>query len=489
MYLGIDLGTSSVKVVLLNDEQEVIGQHSQPLTVSQPKPLWSEQDPEHWWQATREAMRQLKKQYSKSLGAVKAIGLSGQQHGATLLDKSQKVLRPAMLWNDGRAMAQCKTLSLVDNHADITGSAIMAGFTAPKVLWVSEHEPEIFKQIDKVLLPKDYLRLRMTGDYATDLSDASGTAWLDVGKRNWSDAMLAATGLTQDHMPKLHEGSQITGTLSASIANEWGMQANTVVVGGGGDNPAGAISMNVIKPGSAFLSLGTSGVYFVASHSYQPNAAGGIHTFCHCLPEQWHYMSVHLSAASCLSWLANTLQVASTKELLLEAEKNFTTDSHSPVIFLPYLSGERTPHGNPHAKGLFFGMTHSTNRSDLTRAVLEGVAFAFADGQDAMLQANVVIDDVSVVGGGAKSLFWGKILAAALQRPLNYRVNREVGSALGAARLGFIAANNLDPLTAFVMPPVETVIEPDPELVNAYVKKQQVFRKLYLRLEDMFETV
>jgi xylulokinase len=198
-------------------------------------------------------------------------------------------------------------------------------------------------------------------------------------------------------------------------------------------------------------------------------------------------MSVHLSAASCLSWLANTLQVANTKELLQEAEKDF--DPSSPVIFLPYLSGERTPHGNPHAKGLFFGMTHSTTRAHLTQAVLEGVAFAFADGQESMMQANVVIDDVSVVGGGAKSLFWGKILSAALQRPLNYRVNREVGAALGAARLGYIAANNSDPQTAFAMPPIETVIEPDPALVNAYMKKQQTFRKLYHRLEDMFETL
>ena len=487
MYLGIDLGTSSVKVVLLNDAQEVIGQNSQPLTVSNPKPLWSEQDPELWWQATREAMRQLKKQYSKSLSAVRAIGLSGQQHGATLLDKAHKVLRPAMLWNDGRAMAQCKTLSArVPEHAQLTGSSIMAGFTAPKVLWVAENEPEVFRQIHKILLPKDYLRLKMTNDFATDLSDASGTSWLDVGGRCWSDAMLQATNLTQEHMPQLFEGTQITSQLATNVATEWGMKPSTVVVGGGGDNPAGAISMNVIKPGSAFLSLGTSGVFFVASHSYQPNAAGGIHTFCHCLPAQWHYMSVHLSAASCLSWLANTLQVANTKELLQEAEKDY--DPHSPVIFLPYLSGERTPYGNPHAKGVFFGMTHSTTRAHLTRAVLEGVAFAFTDGQEAMLQANVAIDDVSVVGGGAKSLFWGKILAAALQRPLNYRLNREVGAALGAARLAYIAANNCDPQNAFAMPPIETVIAPDPALVHAYAKKQIRFRQLYHRLEDMFET-
>jgi xylulokinase len=487
MYLGIDLGTSSVKVVLLNDEQEVIGQHSQPLTVSQPKPLWSEQDPDHWWQATCDAMQHLKSTHRVLLSGVKAIGLSGQQHGATLLDKTHQVLRPAMLWNDGRAMSQCKTLGArVDGHADVIGSAIMPGFTAPKVLWVAENEPEIFKKTTKVLLPKDYLRLKMTGDYATDLSDASGTSWLDVKQRAWSDAMLTACELSQDNMPALFEGSAITGVVSASLAKEWGISVNTVVVGGGGDNPAGAISVNVIKPGSAFLSIGTSGVYFVASSSYSPNSAGGVHTFCHCLPNQWHYMSVHLSAASCISWLASTLQV-DAQQLLIEAEKDFTHNTN--VIFLPYLSGERTPHINPYAKGIFFGMTHTTTRADLTRAVLEGVAFAFADGQDAMLQANVVIDDVSVVGGGAKSLFWGKILAAALQRPLIYRANREVGAALGAARLGFLAANNTDPQTAFTMPPIENVIEPDPALMDSYVKKQQTFRNLYHRLEDMFETL
>ena len=487
MYLGIDLGTSSVKVVLLNDEQEIIGQHSQPLKVSQPKPLWSEQNPDHWWQATCDAMQQLKASHPASLNSVRAIGLSGQQHGATLLDKSHRVLRPAMLWNDGRAMAQCNTLAArVGGHADIVGSKIMAGFTAPKVLWVAENEPAIFKQTAKVLLPKDYLRFKMTGDYATDLSDASGTSWLDIKARNWSDAMLNACELSTDHMPALYEGSEITGVISASLANEWGISANTVVVGGGGDNPAGAISVNVIKPGSAFLSLGTSGVYFVASSSYQPNSAGGVHTFCHCLPNEWHYMAVHLSAASCISWLASTLHVEA-QELLNEAEKNFNPDTR--VIFLPYLSGERTPHGNPHAKGIFFGMTHTTTRADLTRAVLEGVAFAFADGQESMLQANVVIDDVSVVGGGAKSLFWGKILAAALQRPLIYRANREVGAALGAARLGYIAANNCDPQTAFAMPSIENIIEPDGALMNSYAKKQQTFRNLYHRLEDMFETL
>lgn len=486
MYLGIDLGTSSVKIVLINEKQEILAQQSESLTVSQPQALWSEQDPEHWWQATCRAMHVLKQKFHKELSGVKAIGLSGQQHGATLMDSTHKPLRPAILWNDGRAMQQCKTLGdKVAKHITIIGSRLVPGFTAPKVEWVREHEPNIFKQIAKVILPKDYLRLKMTGDYATDQSDASGTSWLDVANRQWSEEMLAACDLTREQMPTLFEGSEITGTVLPNVAREWGISNTVMVVGGGGDNPAGAISVNVIKSGSAFLSIGTSGVYFVASDVYLPSPEGGVHTFCHCLPKQWHYMSVHLSAASCLSWLANTLQVANPHELLVEAEKSHQTVS--PVIFLPYLSGERTPHINPYAKGVFFGITHTTTRADLTRAVLEGVAFAFADGQDAMIKAGVTIDDVSVVGGGAKSLYWGKILASALNRPLHYRVNCEVGSAFGAGRLAWLGANNKNAKTAFDMPLLETTIMPDPELTGSYIVKQTVFRNLYRRLEDMFE--
>jgi xylulokinase len=485
MYLGIDLGTSSVKVVLLDEEQHIIGQSSILLTVSQPQPLWSEQNPTDWWAATCQAMQALKQSHKKELASVKAIGLSGQQHGATLMDEHHDVVRAAMLWNDGRAMEQCKSLGArVSGYADIIGSVLMSGFTAPKVEWVREHEPENFKRIKKILLPKDYLRLKMTGEYATDLSDASGTAWLDINARLWSDKMLNASELGQEHMPQLFEGSDITGTVMASLASEWGIPASTVVVGGGGDNPAGAISVNVIKPGSAFLSIGTSGVYFVASDVFKTNPASGIHSFCHCLPEQWHHMSVHLSAASCLSWLANTLQVSDPSELVHEAEKNSSVTSN--VIFLPYLSGERTPHINPYAKGVFFGMTHTTTRADLTRAVLEGVAFAFADGQDAMLQAGVEINDVSVVGGGAKSLYWGSILASSLQRPLIYRANREVGAAFGAARLAWLAANPCDPQTAFVTPAIESVVEPDAASTDLYLNKRNTFKKLYDRLEDVF---
>jgi len=487
MYLGIDLGTSSVKMVIFDEQHEIIAQDSQPLTVSQPHPLWSEQNPEDWWQATSKGVSAIKQKVGKKFADLKAIGLSGQQHGATLIDRKGQVLRPAMLWNDGRAMEQCHTLAnKIPTHMLITGNSIMPGFTAPKVLWVKENEAEAFAKTHKVLLPKDYLRLRLTGEYATDLSDASGTGWLDVQNRRWSDDMLSGNDFTQKNMPELFEGSQITATVSKAIAEEWGISHHTVVAAGGGDNPAGAISVNVIKPGSAFLSLGTSGVYFVASNEYHANPKDGVHTFCHCLPQQWHHMSVHLSSASSLSWLANSLN-ANVGELLHEAEHG--VHHKTQLIFLPYLSGERTPHINPYAKGVFFGMTTNTSRADLVRAVLEGVAFSFADGQSAMTDAGVKINDVAVVGGGSQSLYWGKILASTLQRPLTYRRNREVGSALGAARLAWLATNPCDPQTAFTSPAIECIVEPDSALQNQYVQKRETYRELYRRLSDMFITL
>ncbi|MEO8400643.1 MAG: xylulokinase [Gammaproteobacteria bacterium] len=485
MYLGIDLGTSSIKLILLDEQQNILAQHSEPLSISHPKPLWSEQNPDEWWQATCRGVQQLKKHYNTAFSALKAIGLAGQQHGATLLNASDDILRPAMLWNDGRAFAECKTLAAkIASHAKITGNRIMPGFTAPKIVWVAKHEPDIFKQLAKVLLPKDFLRLKITGEYATDMSDAAGTMWLDTYARDWSDDMLNACGLTRKHMPTLFEGSDITGTVTADIASSWGISPQTMVVGGAGDNPAGAISVNVIQSGSAFLSLGTSGVFFVASDTYQANPKDGLHTFCHCIPDYWHHMSVHLSSASCVSWLAATLNESDANRLM--AEVVLDIDSKSSVIFLPYLSGERTPHNNPHAQAVFFGMTHATTRADLTRAVLEGVAFAFADGQDAITQAGIKINDVSVVGGGSQNVVWGDILASVLQRPLIYRSNRDIGAALGAARLAWLGINRCDPQSAFVSPPIEKIIEPNTEKIDFYAEKRQKFQKLYHCVEDLF---
>ncbi|MDN6020490.1 MAG: xylulokinase, partial [Enterobacterales bacterium] len=380
MYLGIDLGTSGVKAILLSEEGKVIASHGEPLQVNRPHPLWSEQDPASWWRATDAAVLALGQKHS--LSNVRAVGLTGQMHGATLLDKQQNILRPAILWNDGRSAQECRELEAsVPNSRQITGNLMMPGFTAPKLKWVAKHEPDVFAQIDKVLLPKDYLRWKMSGVFASDMSDAAGTMWLDVGLRDWSDELLTATGLNRSHMPALFEGSQITGELLASIAQRWHMPV-VPVVAGGGDNAAGAVGVGLYRSGQAMLSLGTSGVYFAVSDGFLSNPESAVHSFCHALPNTWHLMSVMLSAASCLDWVAKLTGLSSVAELLKEVESS--APAEAPLWFLPYLSGERTPHNNPEAKGAFWGLTHEHQRADLCRAVLEGVGFALADGMDVL---------------------------------------------------------------------------------------------------------
>lgn len=380
MFIGLDLGTSAVKAVLVDDDQTVVDQASAPLTVSRPHPLWSEQDPDQWWTATDAAMAEIGSRQGRALSAVRGIGLSGQMHGATLLDGQDRVLRPAILWNDGRSGTECAELERREPRSrQITGNLAMPGFTAPKLLWVAAHEPDIFKRTARVLLPKDYVRLRMTGACASDMSDSAGTLWLDVAERRWSAEMVEATGLALSAMPELFEGSAPTGTLLPAVAERWGVPRDTVAAGGGGDNAAGAVGVGVIAPGAAFLSLGTSGVLFAANDGYAPNFEQAVHTFCHCLPRTWHQMSVILSAASSLSWLVQATGAADEATLLAEAEAASDRDP-GRLLFLPYLSGERTPHNDPNAMGVFFGLGHGTDRADLTRAVLEGVAFAFATG-------------------------------------------------------------------------------------------------------------
>lgn len=487
MYLGIDLGTSGVKVILMDDAQNIVTTGHGSLQVSRPKPLWSEQNPKDWWNATNHAIHEIQQTHQKQLSQVRAISFSGQMHGAVLLDKKGQPLRPAILWNDGRAMTQCQTLMQREPQAlQITGNLIMPGFTAPKVLWVRDNEPEIFSQIKKILLPKDYIRFLVSGDYATDCSDAAGTMWLNVGKRNWSEEMLRATELTIDFMPTLYEGSAVTGKILPAIAKQWGIPADAIIVAGGGDNAASAISVGVIPTGSAFLSLGTSGVYFVADDAYQPNPGAAVHTYCHCLPKRWHEMTVHLSAASCLNWLRLLLDVNNLNPLIAEAKKHeHETEAHIP-IFLPYLSGERSPLNDPYARGVFFGMTHETKSYHLVQAVLEGVAFAFAQGQQAMLDAGVKIKDISVVGGGATTPFWSEILSAALKQTLTYREAADMGGAYGAARLAWLAVHAADPATAFPPPPIVRQVAPTASRVLRYEKKQKLFAELYQQLKGTF---
>jgi xylulokinase len=485
MYLGIDLGTSGVKVIMLDDKDVIVAQASSPLTVSRPAPLWSEQNPSDWWQATQLAIAELKQENAESLAQVKAIGLSGQMHGATLLDNKNQVIRPAILWNDGRCEAQCKEIeSSEPNSRAITGNIAMPGFTAPKLVWLKKHELDNFNKVAKVLLPKDYLRFLMTGNFASDMSDSTGTLWLDVEKRQWSEKMLTATDLTLEQMPVLYEGTEITGHLSDEVATLWGMN-KVPVIAGGGDNAAGAAGIGVINPNEAFLSLGTSGVYFVANASYKPNPDSAVHTFCHCVPNTWHQMAVVLSAASCLTWVTKLTDFNDEKSLLDEVEKiDFTTPSS--VMFLPYLSGERTPHNNPNAQGVFFGLDHNTGPAELGRAVLEGIAFAFADGQQALVVAGTKIDQVSVIGGGSRSKLWGKILASVLNKPLTYRKGGEVGPALGAARLAKIGVNELNVSDVCIASEVDHVIEPQQQMKNYYPAQHLKYQQLYQCLKALF---
>lgn len=485
MYLGIDLGTSCVKIIILDDNDQLIAQASSPLEVSRPQPLWSEQAPADWWRATNLAMEELGQSNPADLKAVKAIGLSGQMHGATLLDANNEIIRPAILWNDGRSEEQCKALETMEpNSRTITGNIAMPGFTAPKLLWVKEHEPDNFAKVATVLLPKDYLRFLMSGDFASDMSDSAGTLWLDVEKRQWSEQMLQASGLTEAHMPVLYEGTQVTGNLNSDIAKQWGMQA-VPIIAGGGDNAAGAAGIGVINPNEAFLSLGTSGVYFVANESYQPNPDSAVHTFCHCIENTWHQMSVILSAASCLTWVTQ-LTGHKDEQTLLDKVEKLDFSSPSSVTFLPYLSGERTPHNNPNAQGVFFGLGHNTDAAELGRAVLEGIAFAFADGQEALMAAGTSIDTVSVIGGGSRSKLWGKIIASVLNKPLTYRKGGEVGPAFGAARLAKLGVNALSASDVCTAGQIEEIINPNPTMSAYYFEQHKKYQQLYQSLKAHF---
>jgi xylulokinase len=489
MYLGIDAGTSEIKTLLIDDRQQIIATAHAPLAISRLHSGWSEQDPAAWWQATQATIAELAARVPRELAAVRGIGLSGQMHGAVLLDASHQVLRPAILWNDVRSGAECAELERrVPRSRELTGNLAMPGFTAPKLLWVQRHEPEVFARTALVLLPKDYLRLMLTGEAVSDMSDAAGTLWLDVRRRDWSDEMLEATGLSRRHMPRLVEGSAPGGALRPELGRSWGMTERVVVAGGGGDNAASAIGMGVVAEGDAFLSLGTSGVLFVANDGYRPNPARGVHTFCHALPGRWHQMAVILSAASCLHWATRLLGAAGESALMSRIGTLYPASIRRAPLFLPYLSGERTPHNDPDARGVLFGLDHDSDAAAVGYAVIEGVAFALLDGYRALRDAGTTIRTAALVGGGSRSLEWARLLAAALDVPLRRHSGAEVGGALGAARLAMLAA---DPGRAIAevctAPPVHDVIAPEPELASVLQPRFERFRELYPALQPAFK--
>ena len=484
MFLGIDIGTSSVKALLLSDAGIVIDTSSADIPISRPKPLWSEQKPADWWTATNMAVAGLDVNQRHK---VRAVGLSGQMHGATLLDKSLTPLRPAILWNDGRSQAESAELQAREpDFITKGGNLVMPGFTAPKLEWVRRHEPDIFAKIHKVLLPKDYVRLRMTGEVASDMSDSAGTLWMDVANRRWHAPLLEACGLSEDQMPTLYEGPQETGILRQEAAEAWGMD-RVPVVAGGGDNAAGAVGAGVVDEGDALLSLGTSGVIFVAGNKFRSNPESAAHAFCHALPDRWHLMSVMLSAASCLDWACRATGTKNAESLIGMAERDGTLACQE--VFLPYLSGERTPHNNPYASGVLFGLTHDSGPAQIAQAVLEGVAFGMGDGFDALLACGIDIRSISVIGGGSQSAYWGRILAAVLKRPLFYRDGAANGPALGAARLARYSQIKMSFEDAFGAPATTNVIEPHDADMDRLDAKREQFSRLYQALSPEFTGV
>jgi len=478
-YLGIDIGTSSVKTVLFDADQRLIDQASAALSIERPHPGWSEQDPEAWWTAVLASIDAIAARHP--LAGLRGIGLSGQMHGAVCLDHDDRVIRPAILWNDGRAMAECAELEArCPQLRALAGNIAMPGFTAPKILWLRNHEPATFARIDSVLLPKDYIRLRLTGHHVSEMSDASGTLWLDVGRRDWSDDLLEATGLTRAHMPRLVEGSAASGELLPELARRWQIGSTPVVAGGAGDNAAAACGVGVVVPGSAFVSIGTSGVLFVSNARFSPNTEGAVHAFCHAIPDTWHQMGVILSASDSLEWLS---RIAGQRPADLAAAVD--PRAPSPVTFLPYLSGERTPLNDAAARGAFVGLAQSDGIADLTQAVMEGVAYAFADCQRVLSDAGTDFASALAVGGGARSETWLRIIASVLDRPLQLAADSDVGAALGAARLAICAAEGADPAAVCAAPEIRRTIEPDPALVPRYREGYARYRALYPALKDI----
>lgn len=476
MYLGLDLGTSGVKAMLIDADQRVVGSATGALDVSRPHPGWSEQDPADWIRATREAVAGLKAKHPAELAAVKGIGLSGHMHGATLIDAEDRVLRPCILWNDTRSHAEAAALDADPRSRAITGNIVFPGFTAPKLAWVAKHEPDVFGKVAKVLLPKDYLRLWLTGEYLSDMSDSAGTSWLDTGARRWSAELLSATGLSESQMPGLVEGTDEAGRLRAELAGEWGMAAGVVVAGGAGDNAASACGMGTVAEGQAFVSLGTSGVLFAANGSYLPKPESAVHAFCHALPATWHQMGVILSATDALNWHSGVTGKSAGE---LTAELGDTLKAPGSVTFLPYLSGERTPHNDAKIRGAFIGLGHESARAVLTQAVLEGVTFAIRDNLEALKSAGTTIARVTAIGGGSRSRYWLASIATALGIPVDVPADGDFGAAFGAARLGLIAATGAAPLSVCTAPTTAETIEPVAGLAGAYEDAYRRYRALY----------
>jgi xylulokinase len=486
--LGIDLGTSELKAVLLDGKGIVLAQAAAALSIARPQPGWSEQNPEDWWRACVSVLHQLKDASPATYARIRCVGLSGQMHGAVLVDRRDECIRPAILWNDSRAIAESAALAHdYPSFSAITGSLPMAGFTAPKLMWLKTHESEIFRTVDCVLSPKDYLRLKLTGDRITDVSDAAGTLWLDVGKRRWFEPIIQATGLEPPQLPRLVESTDAAGVLNAPVAAMLGLKQGIVVAGGGGDNPASGVGIGAVDSGQSFITLGTSAAVVSITDRMIANAGAGVHSYCHALPGRWYTMGAILSGASCLKWITRILSQPSEQDLIDLVSTNLPLDwpvPRSAPLFLPYLSGERTPHNDPLARGGFMNLAHDTTPALLGYAVLEGVGFALRDAMNSVESTGATVASCSLVGGGARSNYWAQLLSNILERKLRILAGSELSASIGAAKLGF-AADGCDPKILQTGLPVKMEFAPQASLCASLQDRYDKFRGLFPAVQSL----
>tara|TARA_B100000902_G_scaffold240143_1_gene227442 strand:- start:1298 stop:2743 length:1446 start_codon:yes stop_codon:yes gene_type:complete len=480
MYLGIDLGTSSMKCLVIGEDQEIIqSSSSDDIPLSNPHSGWSEQDPHSWIVALDMCLKKLSENIS--LTDIKAISFSGHMHGATCLDSDNKVIRPCILWNDTRSHEECSEIMKDKSIMDIAGNIAMPGFTAPKVLWLKNNELKNFQLINKVLLPKDYLRFYLTGEFHSDLSDASGTYWLDIEKRSWSQKLLDAGSMKLSQMPKLCEGTDQTGVVKKEISEKYGFNYECKVYGGAGDNAAAAVGLGLIDEGDVSLSLGTSGVIFGSTKRFLKNYNDAIHSFCHSLPNTWHLMSVMLSCTSNINWFIKTFD-SSIQEITNQLK--LSIESHNSInnapYYLPYLTGERTPINNPHIRASFHNMGIETNRSALIYSLMEGISFGLNDNYQALARTGIKLNNIFVIGGGSQNESWIKLLASILDRDLAITEASDAMAAFGAARLAFLGFNNHQPNNILSAPLVKKIITKDSNLTNLLQKRFTAWKKFYI---------
>ncbi|BDW97254.1 xylulokinase [Thalassospira tepidiphila] len=479
-FLGIDLGTSGIRLLLVDENGQPIGATERAYHAAHPHPGWSEQNPADWIFALEQAIDELRDHYPQ-FSALRGIGVAGHMHGATLLDHAGNPLRHCILWNDTRSHVQAARLDAQDQVRAISGNIVFPGFTAPKLEWVRENEPEIYAKIAKVLLPAAYLNFYLTGDYVADMSDSAGTSWLDVGNREWSGILLDAGNMNADQMPRLVEGTEEAGRLRSTLLDKWRLKGPVSVAGGAGDNAAAACGIGAQDEGQGFVSLGTSGVLLSARDGYHPAPETALHTFCHAIPGRWYQMGVMLSATDSLNWLA---RITGQKPVELATELDGTLQKPGSVRFLPYLSGERTPHNDAEIRGSFTGLSTETSRADLTQAVLEGVAFGLRDSFEALVATNAKLDHLIAIGGGSASRYWIELIATALGVPLSLPKSGEFGAALGAARLGMTAATGAAPDNVMTIPDVRETVEPNQALHPAFEDAYQSFRAAYPAIKN-----